>query len=158
MTVRGVEEPCWRVGEVAGEKRQPDGPVRDVGDRSDHRAVLPQERKQPLERGQGIAQVFEDVAQKDDVEAARREFVFEVERLDVPHDHALGVLLGDLRHLGVELDPGDAVAACGEDLCDVAGGGTDLQDPATDPGKQHHLGQALIGVVEVDLELVVRPA
>ena len=132
--------------------------MRDVRDRGDDRSVAGQERHEPLEGGQRVAQMLQHVTEQDDVEAAGLELLLQIERLDVADDHALGVLLGDLRHLRVQLDPGDPVAPLRQHLGHVACGRPHLKDATADPRQQDHLSQALVGIVEVDLEVVVRPA
>ena len=58
----------------------------------------------------GFLQVLEDVGEQDDVELLARELGGVVDLLGVADDHAVAVLLGERRRLGVDLDAGDRAA------------------------------------------------
>ena len=149
MQVGAVEDAAVGVAKAPEQKLQADRPVGDVGG-GEHEPP-PGFEQGPHARQQRprVAQVLDQVAADDRVEARRLER--QLDRLGVADENLVAELAGALGGQRVELDPGDGGACAGQALGQVSARTADVEDA---PGG-HHLQQQPVAaegaVVELDV-------
>ena len=87
------------------------------------------------EHGQGVLEVFEDVEEENDVEAAT-ECSLEVELLDITDYDVLAPLLGDPGRFGIVFDAPDPAAHLAQHPGHRTVRRTDVEDVASRPGRR----------------------